>query len=450
MIKQIPCTLNLWLLPIILFFLITLLPLLPIFSYDYHNHQRIWQITLLISVNVLIFYIACFSPKPIKLTIDKKTLTYFLCFLLLGLFSALFNKEFLFSLMYTGHFFLLVGLLLYANQLQNKFNTLLFIYFLVASHISLLLICLLNIIFSISDGVDISVYIVYSGFINIRFFNQVQLFILPLLLLLIRIPNVRKIMIFMIGFNVYLLFLGHGRGAPFVWFITLLFIYLTNNNYKKQAQLALFVSIVAWLIFITLDLYTQSNAAVYKTTSGGRIDMWLSIIDQLKFSHVFLGVGPGIYEYSFPARGPLSHPHSSIFELLNEWGGIATLLFSYLVFSTIRKVYKHIKQHNKDIITAAIFYSWLSGGMYSLVSGVLVMPVPQTLFFILWGLILSRINPPLLLPTVESKLLKFLLLISFFIFIVFFIYHAYYFYSLINPDNGYTHGPRFWSVGKRI
>jgi len=254
----------------------------------------------------------------------------------------------------------------------------------------------------------------------------------------------------MIGFNVYLMLLGHGRGALITWFIGLLFVFLTNNNYKKQTQLAFIVSIIAWLIFITLDLYTQSNALFLKQTSGGRLEMWFKIIDQLNFSHAFIGSGPGIYEHSFPGRRPLSHPHNSILELLYEWGAVATLTFSYLVFSTVLRAYKHIKKHNKDIITGAIYYSWLSGGMYSLVSGVLVMPVPQTLFFILWGLLISRINSGLLLHTVKNKMVKTLLSLSFLTCVLFYIFNAIHFYNIINPDDGYTHGPRFWSVGKRI
>ncbi|TYK64443.1 O-antigen ligase family protein [Colwellia echini] len=435
-------------LPIIIFCFLTLLPLLPIFSFDYHNHQRIWQIALLTFVGML-FSTQLLTRKKTTFYLDSKIIYLIAVFLILGILSSLLGNETQFSLLYTTHFLLLFTLLLYVNQRQSKQSSLLFIYCLVAAHISLLLICLLNIIFSVTEGVDISVYIVYSGFINIRHFNQVQVFILPLLLLLVKIPNARKVIIFMIGLNIYLMFLGKARGTCLVWFTILFFIYLTNKSYKKEVRLAFIISVFVLAIYIILEFFYQSSGIKIKGTTSGRFDMWVDIFSQLKLSHLLIGTGPGIYGFSFPGHGPLSHPHNSILEILEEWGILAMAIIISLVFSTAHNAYKHLKSHNKDSITAVVFYSWLSGGVYSLVSGVLVMPVPQTLFFILWGLLLARTNSRLSLTSLKNHGLKLVLIVFVISFIIYYFYSAFYFYNLINPDDGYTHGPRFWSVGKR-
>lgn len=439
---------SLWFIPIFFFIAASILPLIPALSYDYHNHQRIIQLLVLTAVFIITTLNTSFFKLQKTVNIDKKSIYACVVILSLGLLSSLLSQEKAFSLMYLIHFLLLVNLLAYVNQYQTKQSSLLFIYFLVASHIALLLICLLNIIFSIADGANINVFIIYSGFLNIRHFNQVQVFVLPLLLMLLKIANIKKVITFMIGFNMYLIYLGQGRGACLAWFVILIFIFVTNKNYKKEVSIAFYASLVALIIHILIELFYQEAFRVIKTDSSGRIDMWIDIITSLKLSHLFIGVGPGIYEFSFPGSAPYSHPHNSIIELLNEWGAIATTAFFFLVFSTAGQAYKHITKHNKDTLTAAIFYAWLSGGGYSLVSGVLVMPVPQTLLFILWGLLLAR-TAPILLPTANNKIVKTLILIFLLAATGFYNVNAQYLYNTIDPDNGYTYGPRFWSIGKR-
>ena len=439
---------NLHILPLILFFIFVLLPLVSTFSYDYHNHQRIWQITLLVLI-CTIMLLKLTSNKNITFFIEKKTVYLFILLLLLGSLSAVLSNEPIFSLMYVMHFLFLVNLLLYATEIKTKNSILFFIYLLVASHSALLLICFLNILFSLADNNPPNAYIVYSGFINIRHFNHLQIFILPLLLLLMRIPNIKKIVIFMIGLNIYLLFIGQARGALLSWFSCLLFIYLTNPSFKKQCKAALLISLISLLIFIFIELAFTTNIISIKTSSSGRITMWLGILTELNFSHLLFGNGPGIFGFRLSDRGPFSHPHNFIIEILNEWGAVALFTLLYLITSTIKKAVKHLSMHHKDIITASLFYSWLSGCIYLLFSGVLVMPVPQTLFFILWGLIYARIQTNITISPIKKMWSKFLAVLFICLFFIFYLSNSYYFYNLINTDEGYTHGPRFWSVGKR-
>ncbi len=439
---------NLYVLPLALFFIFVLLPLTPIFSYDYHNHQRIWQITLLTIISCVMLFKFSIN-KSTLVFIEKKTL--FLLFLLLafGTLSAVLSNEPTFSLMYVIHFYFLVTLLIYSSQIHFKNATLLFIYFLVASHSALLLICFLNIIFSLAENTAPNVYVVYSGFINIRFFNHLQVFILPLLLLLMRIPNIQKVIFFMIGLNVYLLFLGQARGAMISWFGMLMFVYLTNINLKKQCRTALIISVIALLIFVFLELILKADITTIRTSSSGRITMWLGTLSQLNWLHFLFGNGPGIFGFRLSDRGPFSHPHNFYIEILNEWGGVALFTLLYLITSTIIKTLKHIQSHQNDIITASLFYSWLSGCVYSLFSGVIVMPVPQTLFFILWGLIFARIKNKTNVPPIKTFAMKVFVVLVFVVLLTYYLQNSYDFYHLINPDEGYTHGPRFWSVGKR-
>jgi hypothetical protein len=147
---------------------------------------------------------------------------------------------------------------------------------------------------------------------------------------------------------------------------------------------------------------------------------------------------------------PFSHPHNSLIEILNEWGGVALVSCIAVIFTTLKESITYLKKHKNDVLTESIFYSFTIGIIYSLFSGVHVMPVSQTLLFIMWGLLLGRVNLMHQTPIYINRYLKFLLISLFTIACFFYLQKALQIYNNIDPDKGYIYGPRFWSVGQRF
>ena len=208
--------------------------------------------------------------------------------------------------------------------------------------------------------------------------------------------------------------------------------------------------LLSWFVFYILDSLNNSNLDVLRTSSSGRIDIWLTTLQNLSLKHFFIGNGPGVFQISLGNSAPLSHPHNSLIETLNEWGLVALLSIVSVIFITFKQAIIHLKIHKKDIITESLFYSFTIGITYSLFSGVHVMPVSQTLLFIMWGLLLGRVNKNKQLTFSMNKWIKLSITILFIVAWYFYLQKAIDIYNNIDPDKGYIFGPRFWSIGQRF
>ena len=436
---------------ICLFFLCTLIPLIPIFSYDYHNHQRIIQIALLLSMSLIALTSFLGNIEPtFKLALNKKNGILFSVFIFFGSLSALMSMEQGFSLLYTFHISLLILTMCYVSTINDKRSILFIIYALFIAHTSLILICLLNIIFTLSELQPLNPYIIYSGFINIRFFNQVQVFVLPFLVLLLKFKSIQRIVFIILFLNLLLIFIGQARGALLSFLAFSIFALALKTTLKKQVLLGLACFILSCIAFYALDSLNKGGAEILRTSSSGRIDLWFNTLSSLSLKHLFIGNGPGVFEMSLGSSAPFSHPHNSLIEILNEWGLIAFICILTAVFTIFKKAITHLKKHKKDIITESLFYSFAIGITYSLFSGVHVMPVSQTLLFIIWGLLLGRINKKRDQSISINKYLKALVATLFIFTWYLYLQKAISIYNNIDPDKGYIYGPRFWSVGQRF
>lgn len=434
-----------------LFFLCVLIPLIPIVSYDYHNHQRIIQIAFLLITSLLVLTAFLGNKKPtFKLSLNNKSSVLYLIFIFSGCLSALMSMEQSFSLLYTFHISLLILTMYYVSTINDKKPVLFIIYALLITHTSLTLICLLNIIFILSEQQPLNPYIIYSGFINIRFFNQVQVFILPFLVLLLKFKSIQRVVFIVLFLNLLLIFIGQARGALLSFLAFSIFALALKTTLKKQVLIGLVCLTLSCITFYVLDSLNRGGAEILRTSSSGRIDLWFNTLSNLSLKHLFIGNGPGVFEMSLGSSAPFSHPHNSLIEILNEWGLIALICILTVVFTTFRKAITHLKQHKKDIITESLFYSFAIGITYSLFSGVHVMPVSQTLLFIMWGLLLGRVDKKRDQSLTINKYLKALITILFVFTWYLYLQKAISIYNNIDPDKGYIYGPRFWSVGQRF
>lgn len=434
-----------------LFFLCTLIPLIPITSYDFHNHQRIIQIVFLLTISLLIYSpIVRDTSYSFKVVLNKTSTALFLVFIFCGCLSSLMSKEVSFSLMYTFHIGLLLLTMDYVRSMSDKKSILFVVYVLLITHTSLILICLLNIIFTLYEQQPLNPNIIYSGFINIRFFNQVQVFIVPFLILLLKFKKIQRVIFIILFLNLLLIFIGQARGALLSFIIFSIFALILKTTLKKQVLTGLICLLLSWFVFYILDSLNNSNLDVLRTSSSGRIDIWLTTLQNLSLKHFFIGNGPGVFEISLGNSAPFSHPHNSLIEILNEWGLIALLSIVSVIFITFKQAIIHLKKHKKDIITESLFYSFTIGITYSLFSGVHVMPVSQTLLFIIWGLLLGRVNKDKPLTFSISKWIKLSITILFIVAWYFYLQKVIDIYNNIDPDKGYIFGPRFWSIGQRF
>lgn len=437
------------LLPILFFLLLALTPLVPIFSYDYHNHQRIWQIVLLATISFIL--IIKLNRKAIVFReFPKQYLALLITLLATGIASAICSTEIAFSLFYTFHIILLTLLLFYCSQFSSKKSILLFIYAFVIAHTALVLICFLNIVFSLYETKPLNPFVIYSGFINIRFFNQVQVFILPLLIFLLKYKKITRVVAFILIINLLLIFIGQARGAFLAFICTLIVGYFLTSTLNRQFKISFLCLVISGALFIGLSQLGGATHSEVRATTSGRIDIWLNTLSNLDYSHILLGNGPGIYEHSINNRAPFSHPHNSLVEVLNEWGLVATLCLITLVSATLKSAYTHLSKYKKDVITECLAYSFFIGVAYSLLSGVHVMPVSQTLLFTIWGFLIARINKRKNIYVTANLTTKTIIGSILLVAWLGYISIAIEVYSNIDPDKGYTHGPRFWSVGQRL
>jgi len=423
---------------------------MPLLSYDYHNHQRIIQIAFSLSISLIGLTSLIGNKEPtFKLALNKKNGILFSVFIFCGYLSALMSAEQSFSLLYTFHISLLILTMCYVGAINNKKSILFIIYALLITHTSLILICILNIVFTLSEQQPLNPYIIYSGFINIRFFNQVQVFILPFLVLLLRFKSIQRVVFIILFLNLLLIFIGQARGALLSFLVFSIFALALKTTLKKQVLLGLACFVLSCIAFYVLDSLNKGGTEILRTSSSGRIDLWFNTLSNLSLKHLFIGNGPGVFEMSLGSSAPFSHPHNSLIEILNEWGLIALICILTVVFTTFRKAITHLKQHKKDIITESLFYSFAIGITYSLFSGVHVMPVSQTLLFIMWGLLIGRLNKNKYKHIPINVYAKLFLACVFILAWFLYLQKAIEIYNNIDPDNGYIYGPRFWSIGQR-
>ena len=239
----------------------------------------------------------------------------------------------------------------------------------------------------------------FYRFTNVRFFNQYQLFIFPLMAipLTMDVPIVSKYKKMLFGLLVCwwaLLFLTGGRGALIAITAAILVSSLVYRRasisfVKTQGFSAVFGIIVYG--FLINFVYTSSESMILRSDVSRRIDLWERAID-LIVQNPFFGVG-GMH-YAWPPNYLSNHPHNSVLQIASEWGLPAALavlgLFLYSLVCWIRRFnYKTVSGRNGEVnpqMIVVLFCSLLAGAIYSLVSGVIVMPLSQIMAALVIGL----------------------------------------------------------------
>jgi O-antigen ligase len=245
----------------------------------------------------------------------------------------------------------------------------------------------------------------FTGFTNIRSFNQYQLWGIGLLLLPIMCFELKKSTRVMLHIALVawwvLLFYSASRG---VLIALLIGASITILVYQKLAwpflKLQLGYLIGGFMSYYVLFKFipkTHGSLLVTNTvireTTNDRLALWNQAILMIKTYPIF-GVGPMHYAWFNKTNG---HPHNSMLQIAAEWGLPATAIILaiaiYAFYYWFKKFSPNQVQAKSTLdknLSVILFFTMITNTAYSMVDGVIVMPISQVLMFTMIGLMLGQ------------------------------------------------------------
>ncbi|WP_336244814.1 O-antigen ligase family protein [Shewanella sp. SG41-4] len=256
---------------------------------------------------------------------------------------------------------------------------------------------ILFLLFSYADAQSFDIHGLISGYVNVRFFNQLQVMVMPLLFLPFFSQNLarfRIISFIVISLHWTVLLQTEARGAilSLILASSLIMFFLSAVSRKRFIAIllkTLLAGVSIWLVFIIIIPYWLMDSASFqiRTSSSGRVDLWLYVLTSIPDS-LWLGFGPMSFAWGEGKPLPNAHPHNAVMQLLYEYGVIVCILSCAWVVNCVYSRCKMLNQY-KHISLTPIMYALLSGLIYSLFSGVAVMPFAQVLFVFLLVMLMS-------------------------------------------------------------
>lgn len=407
-----------------LFFFYALSPLTPSLSYNFHNGQRLAQIFLLTLLSISLI-------RENQLKIPQRGIVYPVAILLLiSLISSLTSNFPLSSFLNTLHYVLLLTSTIFIINTQKDVEFLfIFIFFI---HTCLIVVCTLNIIFAIFDNSPIHIHNIIMKFDNIRHFNHFQVLILPLGFYILSKTKLKILVSSAIILNLLILAMSNSLAA-LVCYSTILFLYFIFKLYDSLKSVLLLTTISLFLYLILIITGPEAvNKSVFLSDSG-RVEMWMNSIPY--FKDLLLGIGVGNYQVRLDSV-ILSHPHNSFIQVLVEQGFISLIICFYLLFMTIFIFFKN-KKNSKKIIA---FITFITAIVYSLFSGLIVMPTTQIIFVLIFSQLIECEKT----TSLNNKMKIFVATTT----LVYFTLAIISFYQL-EPNSPKMAGPSFWSAGEK-
>lgn len=304
------------------------------------------------------------------------------------------------------------------------------------------------------------------AFINVRFFNQLQVLLFPFMLALASLPSSRwsRLGLFCAVFTVALILYSSARGAAVAIFIESLFIAGLVWKFRSRVQALKFVR--QWLVIVALGLATYiiffylipgwrfgqsvGESFVERGTSG-RWAMWSELLSEMRGHWLF---GHGGFSYADKSTGIstiFGHPHNSLLQLLYEYGLLATLCFTLFFIGLVARVLKALK-HSDSVYLPYLLASAVGGAALSMVSGVIVMPLSQLLLMVIVAVLwqgshlktesVVRLDVNIYLRTLLLALVSLLIAIVWI--------SAWHSYTDVMSGEilKFDVGPRFWLIGR--
>lgn len=261
-----------------------------------------------------------------------------------------------------------------------------------------------------------------NGFSNIRSFNQYQLWTLGLItlpLLAFDFKSARTRNWIHAGLVLWwvLLFYSASRGVLLAWGLGIL---ITALVYRKLAwpfirlQLShITLGFFSYQILFQLIPYLRGSAVVTGTvmrdTTSDRIELWSQCINLIQ-NHPLFGVGPMHFAWY---SNTSAHPHNSVLQIMAEWGLPAALLIlavaGYGLVCWLKKFNISSLQTKTKLdrnLVVVLFFTLIANAAYSLVDGVIVMPISQVLMFTIIGLTIGYYSKDNVAEVINKSLFK--------------------------------------------
>lgn len=366
------------------------------------------------------------SSIPIILP-SPLTLWVVVSLFILGFISTIFSQHPFWSLLELANFFLLLCLFYILGvlitdigrnlTLQYFFGFALFFSIFIAVKFFLLLF------FHALDANRPDVHSLVAGFMNVRFFNQLQVMLLPLLCLSFYIEPLKKYKrTAMLAFSVQWLILlqSEARGALLAIVLAAVVVYrFLPANLGKTFVLPMLKAVVfgtlLWLVLIIIIPLFIFDSPIWqlRTNSSGRIDMWIYILQMIP-ERIGLGYGPMSFAWAEARPLPNAHPHNALLQFLYEFGVVAFILLVSWSLITLwsklkrltllgeklgEKLSEHLAKNSqcsldtsshigieKDTTDIVLAFALCAIWIYAMFDGVIVMPLSQALLVSLLAL----------------------------------------------------------------
>ncbi|MCC9659984.1 O-antigen ligase family protein [Pseudoalteromonas lipolytica] len=424
MIKNIP---HKFYLPI--FLIISIAPFWDSLYFGLFNEKRASQIALLI---LCIPYLISSNISDSK----NKNIIYLL--LTFSLISVFHSENPFYSLLILLHIFMLTALIKLGIS-QKDLELPLFITSIILSIFSSGMF-FLNYFFYLYNNTDFFIDGVFSGFYNIRFFNHFQVICVCFSLYLLMNKNFKSITAISLVLNFLIIMISSARGASLAIIIIIFigaYMKIINREVLNKVFWLFIFSLFLFIIYILTEPVSLTRDSLFRETSSGRLALWEDVIRSFNFKTILFGNGAGTFKSD--SYG-VSHPHNSVISLLFDWGAIVTLLILYLLFNLISESLDYLKFKKDNNTFNCCFLTFLALLSLSLVSGITIMPIPQTFLFILAGLIIKELRK-------TNKSVRISINKVIFIYAVALIYFILSMISF-NCQSHIPSGPNFWANGQ--
>ena len=260
---------------------------------------------------------------------------------------------------------------------------------------------------TIANEIPLKNHDLFVNFANIRFFNQLQswtfpIIILPIVLGVYFLKKYRYVFFAIASLWWTLLFVSGSRGTLFAIIVAIITSFIIFRKdavllIKHQAITAAIGLVTYIILFTTIPSYiygTSSSMGLLRGTTYNRTYLW-ELSWKLSKENPLLGIGPHNFS-CYSENAAHAHPHNAPLQFAAEWGIPAAclilFLFLYGTFHWVKQYKVNIKHYtkNQSLIRISLFASLIAGSIHSLFSGIVVMPISQLcmLLVIAWMLAL--------------------------------------------------------------
>lgn len=246
-------------------------------------------------------------------------------------------------------------------------------------------------------------YEAFPAFSNPRFFGQWQTWTLPVLvagcLLAPAAAWPLRALTFVVAAGWWALLLVSGtRGTMVAQAFALLFVAVAfRGNARPWLRLQIAAVATGGAIYAVTYLAAVDSWAAFLAmfdhvasfTGSGRRELWAAALELIK-ENPLLGVGPQNYAYHTAVRE--AHPHNVLLQWASEWGAgsavVVTITAAAGLAAWLRRALTLAERPDdraEGALACALSAALAAGGAHAMLSGIIVMPLSQTLAALIVG-----------------------------------------------------------------